>query len=296
MQRKTNVNSPIVSDEKQKVRNKLLCPYQDCSKMYNKPCLLRTHILSHANIKPFVCPETDCNKRYLRLCHLLRHKASHDSKISCDSQKQEYHKNVIANSIFNEQQYTELVPNKQTSNDTTKQIKSNQMSSSLTNSGTHNNGRQNINSSIKKASDKVKNNLSNISISESSTRGNNIETTELACSRCPKYFSNIYNLKQHLPLHNETRILFACTHPGCGKAYARKSNLKVHVTTSHDGISRFHCTYPGCAKIFKFNSNLKKHNAKHINPVEQKKPRRYVRPLSSQISGYRTLLLTQDVA
>ena len=285
MQGKSISNSPIVS-EKRNVINKLLCPYLNCSKMYSKPCLLRTHILSHENIKPFVCAETDCNKRYLRLCHLLRHRTSHDSKISYDCQKKQVVNSnkalSINDSIIKENQcQTELVPNKLSSNSTiTKRIESTEINNLFTNRKANKNGRKSIRSQNR------------VNLSKSPTKGNNRET-KFPCTKCQRDFSTLSNLKQHLPLHSETRVLFTCTHPGCGKAYARKSNLKVHVTTSHDEFSRFHCTYPGCAKIFKFNSTLKKHNTKHINPVEQKKPRRYVRPLASQISGYRTLILAQ---
>ena len=119
-------------------------------------------------------------------------------------------------------------------------------------------------------------------------------TTKIICTNCRKQFSTKTNLKQHLPLHNETQMLFACTHHGCGKAYSRKSNLKVHVATAHDEISKYMCDYAGCNKKFKFNSSLKKHIAKHLNenPVQLTIPRRYVRPLASQITGYKILVLS----
>ena len=291
MQRKSLANSPIDSEEKRQVRSKLVCPYLNCVKAYNKPCLLRNHILSHADVKPFACPEAGCDKRYLRLCHLLRHRASHDSKISDGSPKQRKRTNGINESTFCEKQSDrETVPNKLNRNYTD----SNEINiSSLTNNGSCKHVREAKQSTDNNTSDKATSN--SIIISRRSTGGDEGDTTELICPKCQRDFSNLSNLKQHLPLHDETRVLFACTHSGCGKAYARKSNLRVHVMTSHDGISRFQCTYPGCTKIFKFNSTLKKHSAKHNNPVEQKKPRRYMRPLASQISGYRTLLLSQDV-
>ena len=80
MQEPSTAKSPRQTDKKAKADKKFTCPYPACDKKYRKPCLLRTHILSHYNIKPFVCSETNCSKSYTQMCHLQRHRLIHNSK------------------------------------------------------------------------------------------------------------------------------------------------------------------------------------------------------------------------
>ncbi|KAI6646157.1 Transcription factor IIIA [Oopsacas minuta] len=283
MQQDSVANSLLSSDKQRKVNKKFLCPYLGCNKKYHKPCLLRTHILSHAKIRPFVCPESNCNKRYFQLCHLQRHRLSHHNKIQSDSQNKEKSRkqyNYINTNSTEALSNLQCITNSKTNlvNDN-KITESTEISNSLTNRNEMNtNSKHNEDSNFP---NKGKNNTTMIK-------------SEIICIQCKMKFSNISNLRQHIPLHSDTRTLFACTHTDCAKVYTRKRNLKVHVITAHDRVSRYKCTYPDCIKFFKFKCTLKKHLAKHINPVERNLPKRYVRPLSSQISGYRTLILTSD--
>ena len=254
MQEPSTAKSPRQIDKKPKVDKKFICPYPACDKKYHKPCLLRTHILSHYNIKPFVCSETNCSKSYTQLCHLQRHRLVHNSK-----------------------NYVKKLSNEATDCSLTKHV-----NNKVVTSGGEGNLLENesyLNTQINSSPNHINN--------ESKPSG-------VVCTRCNMKFSTITNLRQHLPIHNDIRIVFPCTHRGCDKVYARKSNLMVHINTVHEGISRYTCTYPGCEKIFKFKCTLKKHLSNHLKPVTHNLPKRYVRPLASQISGYRTLILTTD--
>ena len=259
MQEPSTAKSPSQIDKKSIVDKKFICPYSACDKKYHKPCLLRTHILSHYNIKPFVCSETNCRKSYTQLCHLQRHRLIHNNK------------NFLIKRQCN---YVKKQSIEATDCSLTRNV------NNVVTSGREGNSLENE---------------SHLNTQVNTFPGNNeSKHSGVVCTQCNMKFSNTTNLRQHLPIHNDTRIVFPCTHRGCDKVYTRKSNLKVHITTVHDGISRFTCTYPGCEKIFKFKCTLKKHLSSHLKPSIHNLPKRYVRPLASQISGYRILILTTD--
>ena len=57
------------------------CPYQDCSKSFNRPAKLAQHVRSHTNERPFVCPHAPCTKNFLRQWHLTHHiKSAHKAE------------------------------------------------------------------------------------------------------------------------------------------------------------------------------------------------------------------------
>jgi general transcription factor IIIA len=49
------------------------CPYESCTKSFNRPCRLAEHIRSHTNERPYVCKEAGCDKSFRRDTHLARH-------------------------------------------------------------------------------------------------------------------------------------------------------------------------------------------------------------------------------
>ena len=73
-------------------RKNLPCPYQGCTKSFNRHARLTEHIRSHTNERPFQCPEKDCDKAFLRNSHLKHHVRSahtnerdyHCTWASCD--------------------------------------------------------------------------------------------------------------------------------------------------------------------------------------------------------------------
>lgn len=67
-------NTKIIMEKRPK---RYVCPIESCGKKYSRPCLLRQHVRSHTNEKPFHCPEPGCDKAFLRPSHLRVHMLSH---------------------------------------------------------------------------------------------------------------------------------------------------------------------------------------------------------------------------
>ncbi|KAL3481217.1 hypothetical protein BJX99DRAFT_253876 [Aspergillus californicus] len=54
------------------------CPFEGCTKAFNRPARLQEHIRSHNNERLFTCTFTDCDKTFLRASHLNHHvKSAH---------------------------------------------------------------------------------------------------------------------------------------------------------------------------------------------------------------------------
>ncbi|KFX93437.1 hypothetical protein V490_04842 [Pseudogymnoascus sp. VKM F-3557] len=54
------------------------CTYDGCTKTFNRPVRLASHLRSHTNERPFACTYADCDKAYIEEKHLKQHiKGSH---------------------------------------------------------------------------------------------------------------------------------------------------------------------------------------------------------------------------
>ena len=57
------------------------CPYDACSKSFNRPTRLNEHLRSHTGTRPFTCPYPPCVKAFLRDTHLKHHIRSAHSTV-----------------------------------------------------------------------------------------------------------------------------------------------------------------------------------------------------------------------
>ena len=125
---------------------------------------------------------------------------------------------------------------------------------------------------------------------ESSKGANSSGTTELKCSKCPKLFSRVQDVKRHSKTHSSLND-FLCEVCGknfrsqdgltyhvtlshsfnaeggincqeCGKFYASRYQLKVHLKNSHLR-AKSHYTCPVCSKEFQRSDVFQSHMARH---------------------------------
>lgn len=64
-----------------------LCPFEGCTKAFNRPARLQEHLRSHNNERIFKCEYDDCDKTFLRVSHLNHHiKSAHTAvrEYACD--------------------------------------------------------------------------------------------------------------------------------------------------------------------------------------------------------------------
>lgn len=62
-------------------RKTIPCPWQGCSKTFNRNARLQEHIRSHTGERPFKCPHAFCPKDFLRETHLKHHLTSAHSDV-----------------------------------------------------------------------------------------------------------------------------------------------------------------------------------------------------------------------
>lgn len=58
-----------------------LCPFETCTKAFNRPARLQEHLRSHCNERLFVCTRDGCDKTFLRASHLNHHTKSAHSGV-----------------------------------------------------------------------------------------------------------------------------------------------------------------------------------------------------------------------
>ncbi|KAI9740680.1 MAG: Strongly-conserved Zn-finger binding protein (TFIIIA) [Claussenomyces sp. TS43310] len=63
------------------------CTFEGCTKTFNRPARLTSHLRSHTNERPFVCSHDGCDKAYMQEKHLIQHvkgSHTHERSYQCD--------------------------------------------------------------------------------------------------------------------------------------------------------------------------------------------------------------------
>ncbi|KAG1675733.1 Transcription factor IIIA [Nymphon striatum] len=219
-----------------------ICTHGGCNATFLKPSLLKAHLFTHTDKRPFVCLYENCFKKYTRAAHLKRHENVTHAKVLQNDQDQQCDKNVIndTNSVEtgegNLSQDITLL--KFESSNT--QISTEQSTSSSSSCATESSCNDEVN--INTQSQKNNNYMCNV-------------------SNCKHSFKFKEGLEKHIKNYHDLRK-FECNI--CGLQFRKHQHLKVH-SFEHTNIKPFKCTL--CEKSFLIPSKLRSHQKVHTGYI-----------------------------
>ena len=83
------------------------------------------------------------------------------------------------------------------------------------------------------------------------------------CNICNKAFKKLFNLKQHMRVHTNEKLL-KCAQ--CKKRFNDRSSMNKHTKTVHADLRPYTCSL--CEKCLTSSSHLKDHQVTHTNQKE----------------------------
>ncbi|OBT71690.1 hypothetical protein VF21_09660 [Pseudogymnoascus sp. 05NY08] len=269
------------------------CTYDGCTKTFNRPVRLASHLRSHTNERPFACTYSDCDKAYIEEKHLKQHikgSHTHERNHQCDWEgctksfltATRLRRHQAAHGGHERFRCTEYPPCAETfrkHQTLQRHIRSDHLKLTpfpctfidpTTNlqctAGYDSAG------ALRKHEDRLHGALRfwcDVCTTEGAPQPAGFPTnTQLAkhirnehanCIFCDLRCSSERELQRHIEtFHAATssspaRKQIPCTYPGCDKSFTKKYNLDVHVRTSHEG-QRFICGQTDFSKSAKLRA------------------------------------------
>nr|CAD7261030.1 unnamed protein product [Timema shepardi] len=90
----------------------------------------------------------------------------------------------------------------------------------------------------------------------------------LACPKCDKRFTTIYNLNAHIKLHRRPAEM-ACPVDNCKERFQTKRNMEVHMKTHDVQHAPYKCMYQDCEKYYYSANALNSHYRVHQHKEEE---------------------------
>ncbi|KFY36169.1 hypothetical protein V494_05249 [Pseudogymnoascus sp. VKM F-4513 (FW-928)] len=269
------------------------CTYEGCTKTFNRPVRLASHLRSHTNERPFACTYPDCDKAYIEEKHLKQHikgSHTHERNHHCDWEgctksfltATRLRRHQAAHGGHERFRCTEYPPCTETfrkHQTLQRHIRSDHLKLTpfpctfidpTTNvqctAGYDSAG------ALRKHEDRLHGALRfwcDVCTSEGAPQpagfptnnqlAKHIRNEHANCIFCDLRCSSERELQRHIEtFHAATssttaRKQIPCTYPGCDKSFTKKYNLDVHVRTSHEG-QRFICGQTDFSKSVKLRT------------------------------------------
>ncbi|KAJ9576027.1 hypothetical protein L9F63_007127 [Diploptera punctata] len=208
-----------------------LCPFKGCGKMYQRQCMLKVHILSHFNVRPYRCNVDGCHWSFYTYFKLKRHKKTHLKKKDfvctiqgCDRRFTTVY-NLNAHQKLHERPLEMICPVEACA-----------------------------------ARFQTKRSL------EMHMKSHDKQHAPYKCQHdyCGKHYYSLNALNSHLRCHQHKEEDVRCQWEGCGKVFDKPCRLKAHMR-SHTGDKPYLCKFQDCGWAFSSASKLKRHQHKHTN-------------------------------
>ncbi|KKA31028.1 hypothetical protein TD95_004114 [Thielaviopsis punctulata] len=265
---------PPVTRSKPRPKNQI-CTWPGCTKRYNRPTRLESHMRSHRGERPFACSFPGCDKTYIEAKHLSQHvEAKHEGKRNhhCpypDCGRAFFTSTRLSRHVTSHikaQQFQckgypgckQIFRRKDTLNRHVRQVHLHLpgytcpepgCTEAFASSGALRNHRHRAHGELKHFCDECKvvvdGQERSLGFTHISDLRNHFRSAHMSCSFCPYRCTYPSEMDRHLAMRHSAQTVsdrktVPCPWPGCGKMFTKKSNMVAHAKSSHDGY-RFVC-------------------------------------------------------
>ncbi|EAW23255.1 C2H2-type zinc finger protein [Aspergillus fischeri NRRL 181] len=257
------------------------CPFDGCTKAFNRPARLQEHLRSHNNERIFKCTFEECDKTFLRASHLNHHiKSAHTGvrDYVCDRPGcgksfvtgSRLRRHLAAHDGRDKYRCTEYPPCNETfrkhstlqKHIMTAHLKQKPFQCPHADPSTGQKCTMAFDTAGHlRAHESRIHTEKRFSCTECSQHAEGAEATfptyallqahirsihPPRCPNCSLTCATSRELRRHLEVAHgdvslEERKTFPCTVPGCDRSFTKKGNLTVHIRTVHQGEKRFVC-------------------------------------------------------
>ncbi|XP_026461441.1 uncharacterized protein LOC113363177 isoform X2 [Ctenocephalides felis] len=218
--------SIVLNDER-----KWVCPIPDCSRLFPRLIVLKTHILQHYRYKPFKCDVENCKWAFYTAFKLKRHKDTHSNNKTFPCNEEGCTKSFTT--VYNLKVHQKLHARPKLCKCTVPDC-------------------QEVFCTKRDLEKHLKN-----------------HDPKYAPYKCPldwcgnAYFS-FSALSSHSRSHQYKHDELKCKWPKCGKIFDLPCRLKAHVR-QHTGDRPYECQFENCTASFTTSSKLRRHERTHVN-------------------------------
>ncbi|KAL1891676.1 hypothetical protein Cpir12675_004862 [Ceratocystis pirilliformis] len=252
-----------------------ICKWPGCTKRYNRPARLESHMRSHTGERPFACVFPGCDKTYIEAKHLAQHvEGKHEGKRNhkcfyADCGRAFFTSTRLSrhvNSHIKAEQFKckgyndckQVFRRRDTLNRHVRQVHLNlpgytcpekDCPKAFSSSGALRNHRRRMHGELKHFCDECKitvdGQVRSLGFTTVSELRAHFKTAHMTCSFCTYRCTYPSEMDRHVSIHHSAQTVIdrktvACPWPGCEKKFTKRSNLNTHIKSSHDGY-RFVC-------------------------------------------------------